>query len=75
MVPPPPTTSPLDNWDEDEITTTTVDTVDMAVSNPDANMEGKFVGQATKDDPALASVDASNPTGYMLTVLMSHARA
>ena len=47
----------------------------MAASDPDTNMEGDFVGQATKDNPALASVDASNPTRYKITVLMSHAGA
>ena len=47
----------------------------MAASDPDTNMEGDFVGQATKDNPALASVDASNPTRYKIALLLSHVGA
>ena len=36
--------------------------MDMAASDPATDMEDEFAGQATKDNPALASVDTFNPT-------------
>ena len=47
----------------------------MAAPDPDANIEGKCVGQATKDGPGIVSIDSSNPTGYNIAVLVSHVGA
>ena len=47
----------------------------MVASGLDADMEGKFVGQATKDNSTITSVNVSNPTRYKIALLLSHVGA